>query len=326
MFKIQLKNNKTFDCSEQQTIFEAALQQDIHLDHSCLSARCRSCIAKVVKGKARNVQDDLVLTDKQREQGYTLTCNAKPQSDIQLDIEDLGDVKFYQKRILPSKINTIEKIAEHVIKLELRLPPNQKFKFNAGQYVNLIKNNIKRSYSLANYSNSKLEFFIKNYKGGKMSQYLFEEAKTNDLIRVEGPLGTFFLRESKKENLIFLGTGTGVAPIKSILDDLNNKPEIVAGKKLWFFSGSRHQKDIFWRPNYQNLNVNYVEVLSRETNTFDGYNGYVQDAVLHHKIDLTNAQAYACGSAEMIDSSKTLLTQKGLEAHHFYADAFVQTN
>lgn len=326
MSKITLKNNKTFSCSNTMTIFEAAKNEGIHLEHSCLSARCRSCVARVIDGKTENVHQEYVLSDEERAQGYILTCNAKAKSDVKLDIEGLTDLTIYPKKIVPSKVDQIDILTQDVIKISLRLPPNQKIEFNAGQYVNLIKNGVKRSYSLANYDHSKLEFFIKNYVGGAMSAYWFNEAKPNDLIRVEGPLGTFFIRNSEKESLIFLGTGTGVAPIKSILDDLDNNPERIENKKIWVFVGARYDRDFFWQPNYANLKVNFVKVLSREQEEFQGFKGYVQDAVLERKIALENAQLYACGSSEMINAARLKLIENGLGENQFFSDAFVQTN
>ena len=155
-----------------------------------------------------------------------LSCNAKPLSDIELDVEDLDEVKLF-KKIVPAKINTIEKLSDDILRLVLRLPPNSNFKFNSGQYVNIIKGKINRSYSIANCYNSKnqLEFFIKKYKNGFMSKYLFDEAQINDLLRIEGPIGTFFFRNSFSKEIIFLATGTGIAPIKSILENLEKSYE-----------------------------------------------------------------------------------------------------
>lgn len=326
MFTVTLKNNKSFVCPENSTIFDAAKLNNIHLEHSCLSARCRSCIAKVLYGDSVDQQEEFVLSDEERESNHILTCNCIPISDISLDIEDLGNIIIHQKKTFPSKIDTIEKISEEVIKITLRFHPNNPFKFNAGQYVNLSKNNITRSYSVANFSEQSIEFYIKNYEGGEMSKYWFNEAKPNDLIIVEGPIGTFFVRESKVEHLIFLATGTGIAPIKSILEFLNENPNSIQNKKIWVFNGARHLEDLFWKPVYKNIEINYKAVLSREKSIFDGYSGYVQNAVMDETIDLQNAQVYACGSPEMIASAKSLFLNNNLQENNFFSDAFVQTN
>lgn len=194
MFEISLKNSKKFQCDSNTTIFEAAKKAHIFLEHSCLAARCRSCVVKVLSGKTQDIEEEFVLSDQEKKQSFVLSCNAKPTSDLILDIEDLGDIVLYEKKIVPAKVKAIENLTKDVIKLVFRLPPNANFKFNSGQYVNLIKGSLSRSYSVAsNYSNNnQLEFFIKKYENGLMSTYWFEEAKINDLLRIEGPIGTFF--------------------------------------------------------------------------------------------------------------------------------------
>lgn len=328
MFLIKLKSNKTFTCDKDTTIFEAAKRNNINLEHSCLSSRCRSCVVKVLSGYTINKEDELVLTEDDKKKNFVLSCNAKPLSDIELDIEDIGEIKLFEKKIIPSKISVIEKLTDDVIRVVLRLPPNSNFNFNSGQYVNIIKGNITRSYSIANCSDHKnqLEFFIKNYENGLMSDYFFKEAKINNLLRLEGPIGTFFLRDSSFKNIIFLATGTGIAPIKSILEGLDKSHEQFKNKNIWVIVGARYQDDLFWEPNLKNLNIKYIPVLSRQVNDWNGAKGYVQDIVLKKQIDLENTQVYACGSNDMINSAKELFLKNKLKENNFFSDAFVQTN
>jgi len=328
MFTIKLKNNKSFQCDENSTIFEAARKNNIILEHSCLNSRCSSCIVKVISGQTKNNEEELVLTEVQKKQKFVLSCNARPLSDLELDIEDLGDRIIYDKKIIPSKINNIEKLTDEVLKITLRLPPNSSFRFNSGQYINIIKGNITRSYSIANCSNhkNKLEFFIKKYQNGLMSKYLFEEAKINDLLRIEGPVGTFFLRDSSFKNIVFLATGTGIAPIKSILQELEESSLDYQNKIFWVIVGARYKEDLFWVPNFKKIKIKYIPVLSRQENDWNGEKGYVQDIVLKQQINLENTQVYACGSNNMINSAKELFFKNKLKENNFFSDAFVQTN
>ena len=328
MFLIKLKNNKTFTCDKDSTIFEAAKKSNIVLEHSCLSSRCRSCVVKVLSGNTINKEEELVLSEEDKNKNFVLSCNAKPLSDLELDIEDLGEITLFDKKIIPSKINSIVKLTDDVLKVTLRIPPNSNFKFNSGQYVNIIKGNLTRSYSIANSSDHKnqLEFFIKKYTNGLMSAYFFNEAKINDLLRLEGPIGTFFLRDSSLKNIIFLATGTGIAPVKSILEGLEKSHEQYQNKNLWVIVGARYQKDLFWEPNFKILNIKYIPVLSREDNDWNGAKGYVQDIVLKQQIDLENTQVYACGSNDMIKSAKELFFKNNLKENNFFSDAFIQTN
>ena len=330
MFDIVLKNDKSFSCDSDTTIFDAAQKAGVILEHSCLNARCSSCVVKVLSGETKNLKEELVLTEEEKKQNFVLSCNSIPLSNLKLDIEDLGDIKLFDKKIVPAKISSIEKTGSDVLKVILRLPPTSYFQYNAGQYVNLIKGNINRSYSIANKvsSSNQLEFFIKKYENGLMSKYWFEEAKINDLLRVEGPLGSFFLREAKCENIVFLATGTGIAPIKAMLESVTEQHSNFSKKKFWIFAGVRYKQDLLWEPNINNtkIEIKYIPVLSRQVKDWNGEKGYVQDIVLKQKINLKDAQVYACGSNEMIQSAKKVLFKNSLKENSFFSDAFVSTN
>lgn len=331
MYQIHLKNNKYFSCDKGKTILNAATSAGLVLEHSCLTARCRSCVVKVLEGTTENIQQETVLSEYEKQQNFVLSCNAKPTSNLSLDIEDVGDIEIYEKKIIPVKISGLEKITKDVIKVSLRFPPTADFKFISGQYVNLIKGTISRSYSVANNpkeKNSSVDFFIKKYQNGLMSKYWFEEAKQNDLLRLEGPLGSFFFRESNVKDIIFLATGTGITPVKSILEQMEISSQEYNDKRFWVLVGARHEEDFFWEPklNGRLSNLKYIPVLSRPKENWTGEKGYVQEILLKQNVDLENAQVYACGSNQMIESAKTLLTAKSLPENQFFSDAFVCTN
>lgn len=327
MFKISLKNNKSFLCSSDSTIFEAAKKAGIVLEHSCLSARCRSCIVKVKEGKTVNEHEEFILSEAEKNEGYRLSCNIKPLSNLKLDIDDLG-ILLNEVKTLACKIDVIEKVSADIIKVILRLPPSSNFTFIPGQYINIIKGAIKRSYSIANNSknDSKIELIIKKYESGLMSNYWFEEAKKNDLLRLEGPLGTFFYRASEAEDIIFLATGTGIAPVKAILEQIKENQIIINEKRIWVIWGGRFLSDLFWVPNLVMDNFKFIPVLSRPDENWEGLTGYVQDILLGQLNSLENAQVYACGSNDMIMSSKVLLANYGLPENNFYSDAFVSSS
>lgn len=330
MYKITLKNKKSFKCDSNTTIFEAAKNNGIILEHSCLTARCRSCAVHIEAGRTKDKFDDLILSKEEKLNNWILTCNTIPTSDVILDIEDLRDIKIFDKKIVPSKIQSIRQMNENVIEVQLRLPPSANFKYNSGQYVNIIKGELKRSYSIANNfkENRVLTFYIKKYEEGSMSKYWFDEAKENDLLRIEGPLGSFFLRETEMENIIFIATGTGIAPIKAMLESIIESAKQFQNKNIWVFVGARYEKDLFWNINEVNPfpNLNFIPVLSRSSEDWNGERGYVQDVVIKLSIPLSNTHVYACGSNKMIESAKATLVEMGLDKKNFFSDAFVATN
>ncbi len=327
MYQISLKNNKRFECSENETLVEAARKSGIIIEHSCLSGRCSSCKVKVDSGLSEPTTEEFSLNNKEREDGYILSCIRTPKSDMQIQAEDLSEYGITIPKTLPAKINRIEKLTEDVIKIELRFPPTQKLNFIAGQYVNVIKGNIKRSYSIGSTSNenTSIELFIKKYPGGLLSNYWFNEAKINDLLRIEGPRGTFFIRNNSAfKNIIFLATGTGIAPVKSILETLSELGDLTE-KNIYLFWGVKHLYDLFWNPEKLGLNINYFPVLSREKIPALE-NGYVQNVLLTKNIELSESMIYACGSNDMILAAKNKLIKNGLPDYNFYSDAFVTSN
>ncbi len=322
----EVKNHKTtFSCDAEQTIIQAAQCSSLLIEHSCLSGRCSSCKAKLIAGSAKLVKEELGLTQAEKAEGYILTCVRKPISDIEIDVEILENVKFSKSKTLPAKISFIKKLTADVIKLVLRFPPNAGFAFLPGQYVNIIKGSIKRSYSIAGSKGlNALEFYIKNHEQGQMSKYLFGEAKENDLLRVEGPLGSFFLREDSLKNLIFLATGTGIAPILGMLQSSDNH-ELLGKRNIYLFHGGRFKDDLIEQDFFRHSDLHYYPTLSREK--IDDYNfGYIQNILLSEEIDLRNATVYACGSEKMINNAKIILIQAGLSPREYYSDAFLESN
>jgi CDP-4-dehydro-6-deoxyglucose reductase len=327
MFQINLKNTSSFSCSVEDTILIGAQKENTTLNYSCKTGRCKSCKAKVLDGTSITIADEIGLTADEKKEGFILTCVRKPTSDVTLDLEDLSGYALESIRTLPSKVDTITKLSDEVIELRLRVPPQSNFKYLPGQYINIIKGDYKRSYSIANNdSTTGIVLFIKNYQGGKFSTYLFNEAKINDLLRMEGPLGTFFYRETKKSNIVFLATGTGIAPIKSILENMEQNIEGIKNKNIYLFFGGRTQEDLFWEPQFKNINVKFIPVLSRSENNWNGEKGHIQGVLMSKNIDLLDSVVYACGSVNMIKDAKEITIKNGLPENLFYSDEFISSN
>jgi CDP-4-dehydro-6-deoxyglucose reductase len=328
--KIRLANGKMFYSIEGETILNSAVQQEIALEHSCRTGRCSACIARVTTGSTDVLIDEESLTTQELEEGFILTCCRSAISDLELDIEDLGDLAKYKPRTLPARIDSIKYSSDDVMEVVLRTPPASKLAYRAGQYIDVIgPNGVRRSYSLANAPrrDGNLELQIRKVEGGELSKYWFESAKPNDLLRIEGPRGTFCLRPLSMKSLVLLATGTGIAPIKSILEELSRSEAVDTPRfdNIHLYWGGRSQEDLYWRPEFSNLPVIFVPVLSR-INNGQARKGYVQHAVLEDRIDLSSAVVYACGSEIMIRSAKSMLVAEGLDFSHFYSDAFVSSS
>jgi CDP-4-dehydro-6-deoxyglucose reductase len=328
MSLVTLSNAKSFTCGSEATLLDAARNQDLVLEHSCRTGRCGVCKAKVISGETHVIKAEDALTSDEISAGFILTCARSALSDVTLDVEDLGRLAAIKTQTLPCRIDSIQLLASDVIQVFLRLPPKNTFEYLSGQYIDVIaKNGIRRSYSVASShsSSDKIELHIRQVPDGEMSQYWFKEAKNNDLLRFEGPHGTFCFREKPFKNIIFLATGTGIAPVKSMLEDMNTAAHSSHTKNISIYWGGRIPEDMYWQPQLDNLSVSFIPVLSRADGEWKGRRGYIQDAVIADGIDLSDAVVYACGSDAMIHSARELLLASGLAQNNFYSDAFVSS-
>lgn len=331
MALVFLSNMKSFQVEDGVTVLEGARRAGIVLEHSCKTGRCGTCRAHMSKGAVNTIGSDTSLSLVERANGWVLTCTDAPSSDeLHLDAQDISVLADFPSRTTPCRIDSIDNVAPDVKRIFLRFPQKASPKFLAGQYVDVIgPNAIRRSYSLANKmaEDGRVELHVRQVQGGALSQYWFELAKPNDLLRLEGPKGTFFLRDAAGTNLIFLATGTGMAPVKAMLEDLASRDAGEHPSSITVLWGGRHASDIYWQPIFEELsNFSFVPVLSRGDSSWKGERGHVQQALLRSNLDWANTVVYACGSQAMIDSASTELVASGLSPKRFFSDAFVSSS
>lgn len=308
------------------SLLDAAAQADVALPYSCRTGRCSTCKCKVVRGETVALQAETGLTAAEQAEGWILGCVRAAASDVVLEVEDLGGVTLPTPRTLPCRIASLDKLAPDVLKVMLRLPPTADFQFMAGQYVDVIgPGGVRRSYSLARAmaSDRLLELHIRAVAGGVMSAYWFAQAQVNDLLRLHGPLGTFFLRDPRDLDVIFLATGTGLAPVKAMLESMADAPAEARPRSVRVLWGGRVPTDLYLDLRAIAGPHEDIPVLSRAGNEWRGARGHVQDVLLGLQPDLAQAAVYACGSDAMIHSAREALVQAGLPRQRFYSDAFV---
>lgn len=323
---VRVSSGRSFDAQAEETVLDAALRSGITLPYSCRTGRCGSCKGVVCQGTTLPLHDELELTDAEKAGGWVLTCVRTATSDVELAIEDLGDVQLATPRTWPCRVQAIERLSHDVMRVALRLPPAADFRFEPGQYVDVIgRGGLRRSYSIASTPSAgqAIELHIRQVPGGAMSDYWFSHAKPNDLLRLHGPLGTFFIRESSGLDLVFLATGTGLAPIKSMLESLAQRPATPRSVRLYW--GGRIPADFYWDAAHAGNALRFVPVLSRAASDWNGVRGHVQDALLSDGCDWDRTAVYACGSEAMIHSARERLLSAGLPMRRFHSDAFVSS-
>jgi len=324
--EIKTTENIVFTGNVDTSILDSALSQSHVFEYSCKNGQCGVCKTTLLKGEVVELQVQQALTEADRAAKKILTCCSAPQTDILIDTEELSALCGIEVKTLPARIASMTKHSEHIIEVELRLPPTASFQFLEGQYIDVIgPNAVRRSYSISNAASQKnITIFIKKVEAGVLSTYWFNEAQENDLLRIEGPKGSFFFREPAQQ-VVFLATGTGIAPVKSILDKLLQDAEQYKNVSFSLYWGNRYQEDFFWEPEYTALNLKFVPVLSRADGLWQGKVGYIQDVFIADDMGYLDMKVYACGSLQMIESAHQKLVQAGLDDKYFHSDAFVSS-
>ena len=323
-------SGRSFTAEASETLLDAALRQGLTLPYGCKDGACGACKGKVVSGTVDHGKaQEHALKDEEKAAGLTLYCCASAQSDLVIDCKQLGSASDIPVKTLPSRIEKLEKLAPDVIEIHLRLPANERLQFWAGQYIDiLLKDGKKRSYSLANapHDDAVLQLHIRHVPGGLFTEQVFSTQKVRDILRFNGPHGTFYLREDSKKPMILLAGGTGFAPIKAIVEHAIAEQ---CERPMFIYWGAKARVDLYqnalpekWAAEH--ANISYVPVLSEPAAGDDwaGRTGFVHQAVLADFPDLSGYQVYACGAPVMIDAAKRDFMAQGMPEEEFFADAF----
>jgi CDP-4-dehydro-6-deoxyglucose reductase len=324
-----------FSVTADQTVLDAALAAGILLPYSCRSGACSTCKAKIVSGTIQPVPSaEVILTPEEREAGYTLLCQARATSDLVVESREIRLASDIQVRKLPSRVTSITRPASDVAVLQLQLPATETFKFYAGQYVELIlKDGKRRSYSMANppHASAALELHIRHLPGGLFTDHVFgvgaTQMKEREIFRIEGPMGSFFLREDSDLPIVMVASGTGFAPIKAIIEHM---VEQGIKRPVTLYWGGRRPADLYMHAMAQNWaamipNFRYVPVVSDALpeDAWTGRTGFVHKAVMADFPDLSGYQVYACGAPIVVDSARReFVAQCKLPDDAFFADSF----
>ena len=311
--------------NSSNSIIESALLGGFVFEYSCKNGQCGVCKTTLMEGEVIELQPQLALSEEDRLANKILTCCCAVTSDVLIDAEELSALKNIETKTSPTRISTLTNLTDEVVEVILRLPPTASFQFLEGQYLDVIQGNVRRSYSIAStHKEKEIKLLIKEYPHGQMSNYWFNKAKENDLLRIEGPKGTFFLRDLQKP-LLFLATGTGIAPIISILQALDEDDSYHQTQPINVYWGNRKAEEFFWQPAFTKLNVSFYQVNSQPNDDWLESVGYVQEVALNEIKNISDFDVYACGSNAMIQSAKQQFIAKGLAVNQFYSDAFVQS-
>ena len=318
-----------FNAAAGETLLTAALNAGFALPYGCRNGACGACKGKVLSGQVDyGAHQESALSEEDKRKGLALFCCATALSDLGIESKEVGAIKDIPIRTLPCRIETMERLAHDVMLLRLKLPSNERLQFLPGQYIDfLLKDGQRRSFSLANTpeDDALLELHIRHVPGGHFTDHVFGSMKLKDIMRISGPYGSFFLRESDKP-AIFVAGGTGFAPIKSVLSHAFHHG---LDRQFVLYWGAKRLADLYqpeapgeWQS--QQPNFTFIPVLSEaaDDDRWRGRTGLVHQAVLADFEDLSGHEVYACGAPPMIDAARRDFTARGLPVDAFFSDAF----
>jgi len=330
-FKICIRSSgREFTAEEKETVLAAALRHGVMLPYSCRSGACGTCKGKLVSGEVDyGTYEPKAMSAAEKENGHALFCQAKPLSDLVIEAKEIAAAKDIPIRILPARVVQMEKLADDVMRLSLKLAEGQRLQYLAGQYIDiLLSGNQRRSFSLATspLSDELLQLHIRHVPGGHFTGHVFEKMKEKDLLRFQGPFGMFFLREDSERPAILIAGGTGFAPIKSILEYAFAQG---IQRPLHLYWGVRAKRDLYlpdlpqaWAKQHSNFKFTPVLSEPKPEDHWSGRQGWVHEAVAEDHPDLSRHEVYASGPPPMIDAIKGMVKKHRLPEDRLYYDSF----
>ncbi len=326
-FEVKIESSgHRFVVGAGETLLDAALRHGIGLPYGCRNGACGSCIATLVSGDVDYPDGN---PEVELEPGQVVICQAHAHSDLTLKVREVSADADIIIKTLPCRAEHLERLSHDVMQVLLKLPESERMQFLAGQYIEFIlKDGRRRAFSIANapHQDEYLELHIRHVPGGSFTGHVFDEMKDRALLRIEGPLGSFYLRENSERPILMMAGGTGVAPIKGMID---HAQYIGFDRPMHLFWGVRAQRDLYlqdepqrWMKN--NSQFRYTPVLSDpdKEDQWQGETGLVMGALLEAYPDLSDYDIYMSGPPPMIEAATPVFAQHGASLDHMYSDAF----
>ena len=329
-------SGRSFEAEAGETMLTAGIRQGIGLPYGCKDGACGSCKCKKLSGSVTHgPHQDKALSAQEEADGYVLTCCGTPASDVVLESRQVTHAGAFPIKKMPARVAQLERLSHDVMRVKMQLPANDIIQYHAGQYIEFIlRDGTRRSYSMANAPHTLVEsgapmvdLHIRHMPGGKFTDHVFSAMKEKEILRIEGPYGSFHLRDESPKPIVMLASGTGFAPIKAILEHMQF---MGISRDTVLYWGGRRPHDLYMDAWVRNAlaampHLRYVPVVSDALaeDGWAGRTGFVHRAVLQDLPDLSGHQVYACGAPIMVDSARSDFTATaGLPEEEFYADSF----
>ncbi|WP_423193865.1 2Fe-2S iron-sulfur cluster-binding protein [Cupriavidus sp. H18C2] len=319
------ETQQVFQVAAGESVLDAALRSGVALAHECTFGGCGTCRMQVVEGSVSYEDFPMALTEAEHAEGVALACQARPLSDLVISTARAGAALPPPRRTSAS-VMSVAPLGPDVQHLRLALPDDEPFVYAPGQYLKVwLEDGSHRSFSMASApAGNSVDFHVRQIAGGRFTSRRLPQLRAGDRLDVELPHGSFALRKEDYRPLLMVATGTGLAPIKSMLESLMDDPDC---PPVWLYWGARSAADLYLHDEIATwgerlYDFQYVPVLSRGGDNWQGRRGYVQDAVAADLGDLSEHAIYLCGSPHMIRDARQTFMALGAEAPFIYADSF----
>ena len=319
------ETQQVFMVAPGESVLDAALRCGVSLAHECTFGGCGTCRVRVVDGAVTYEEFPMGLTEEEDAAGFALACQARPAGDLVISTACAAEPAIPARRTTAT-VQAITSLGPDVLHLRLALSDDEVFVFEPGQYMKiLLEDGSHRSFSMASAPNGNtVDFHVRQIAGGRFTTGQLPQLRPGDKLDVEVPHGSFSLRKEDYRPLLMVATGTGLAPIKSMLEALMDDPDC---PPVWLYWGMRSAADLYLHDEIARwgerlYDFQYVPVLSRADDAWQGRRGYVHDAVAADIGDLSEHAIYLCGSPNMIHDAKQTFMVLGAQAPFIYSDGF----
>lgn len=330
--KITINEKKEYNVKGGRPLLGTLMEEGIFIPSACGGrGSCGLCKVKVLSGAGQYLPTEIPwITDEEKKNNIRLSCQLKCKSDLNLEIpEELFSVRQFQTRVAELKDLT------HDIKqVTLELLDPKEIEFSAGQFIQfmvppyeLTEESVYRAYSIASAPSLKnrLELEIRLVPNGICTTYVHKFLKQGEKVTINGPYGDFYLRDTQRD-IICIAGGSGMAPIKGILEDMADNG---INRKTRYFFGARSLRDLFLVDRMRELesilpDFRFIPALSQPLpeDNWQGETGIITEVLSRHLKTGDNTEAYLCGSPGMIDACVKTLTDKGIPENLIYYDKF----
>lgn len=324
-FRVQwLEGDTTFSVAPGESVLDAALRQQVALPHDCRFGGCGSCRVQLLDGLVQYEEQPFALTPEDQARGEALACQARPLSDLVLSVAP--PLACSPPTRLQAQVHSVAPLAADVLHLQLQLPDEANLVYHAGQYMNvLLGDDRHRSFSMASRPDAgRVDFHVRRIAGGRFTDQALAALRPGDRLDVEVPLGQFRYHAEDERPIAMLATGTGLAPLKAMLETLMDDDDCPPVHLYWGMRDEAglylHQQIPAWAERLYEFR--YVPVLSRPGAGWTGRAGYVQQALLDDLPELSEHAVYLCGSPTMVAAARSAVLAHGADPDHVYADAF----